>query len=157
VGAEYSYAVPFEGYASAGGQVVSPGPETVVFDTVRLQGCDRCQLVGNAELELLVSGTILVETSLGLEQTEGGRTISEAYIEHQPAAGVFGLVPGSLALLYTRNGSDGNAGTLRSSASIEAGAGDKIRIRCTRRSGNGVMQTLADAVLLRVTFVATNG
>jgi hypothetical protein len=156
LGAEYSYAIPFEAYAAAGGQVLSPGPSPVLFDTVRLQGCGRCSFQ-DGELEVHVDGVILVESAVSVEQTaNNGRTISEVYLERQPSGGAFAVVGGSLRFIYTRNSGDGNLGTGEPSATIEVAAGDKVRVVAAVRSGTGVIEGVANASQLRVTFLATN-
>jgi hypothetical protein len=158
VSGEYSYAVPFEAYEAAGGQLLSSGPVTVTFDTVRLQGSQRCVLHDGEELEFLVGGTVLVESSVGVEQTSGnGRTVTEAFLEYQPSGGVFEHVGGSYGLVYTRNSTDGSFGSMRVAATLQVMAGSRIRVRAGLRSGSGTVNAVSDAVVVRATFIATNG
>jgi hypothetical protein len=157
LGAEHIYAVPFEAFVSAGGQVVSPGPVTLEFDTVRLQGCERCVFHDQSEIEVLVEGTLIIESSIGIEQYSGnGRTITEIYIEHQPQGDSYALVGGSYGFVYTRNSNDGNYQTARASAALRVGVGDRIRVLAGVKYGSGAVRIAPDAGLFRVIFVATN-
>jgi hypothetical protein len=153
--AEYTHSLPFEAYEPTGGQDVSSGPVTVTFGTVRLLDSSRFAFHSDSEIEVLSPGSIFVAARVGFEQTAANaRTMTEAFIEHQPSGGSYATVGGSRDFVCTRNSGDGAYGSVRAEATLQVGEGDRIRIRATRFSGSGTIAVVANATSLHAEVVA---
>jgi hypothetical protein len=46
---------------------------------------------------------------------------------------------------------------MRVAATLQVMAGSRIRVRAGLRSGSGTVNAVSDAVVVRATFIATNG
>ncbi len=98
------------------------------------------------EVQFEAAGKITVVGGVTVQQTAGnGRTSTRCWLEHQPAAGAFGALPGSGSRIYTRSTSTGGrfaSGSPR--AALQVAVGDRVKLAAVRTEGTGTITTLAD-------------
>lgn len=152
--------VPPEVFAtneSGGGQVIGDWPPTdVTFDDEYTNSDGSLfdwDAAGDVELTITQAGKIVINAQIGYTQTSGGsRTIMYGFLQHQPNGGSFTYIWGSKASVYLRNNTNGNKGSMACQATLEVGAGDKIKVVSWRESGSGTQVIDGDATSLCVTW-----
>ncbi len=140
----------FEVVETTGGQSLVT-LTTVTFDGTPSPDEDVFSWDGTDELTILEAGNVYLCATMGVQQTAGGgRTITSAFLELQPDGGGYALMAGSTGLVYTRNNSDGNFGSIVCAKMYTAAVDDKIRLRAAVKSGTGTIVDLVDTSLIAI-------
>jgi len=132
---------------SNNGQSFAPTGTIIEFDTTTLNtAADVFQRNGSTEIEFLIAGVIEAHVKVSVRQTAGGgRTISYILFQNTTDGGLnWNVVSGTAFVLYTRNSTDGNYGSLASTVRMAVAAGERLRVFGARLSGTGTIALMAE-------------